>query len=152
MWPALSRTRCVPSVSMPWPIPRTHRTRHAVLQPRFLGHPVRNLVAISTELYRLTVVSMCWLPQYSATDPTEMVPTAAQRVLCEEDTHAAVSVGRLSQRPKGLLVHAFTLLSRTISERVSLDRASYLHILAYFSFVTRIKVKLSPQNYSFTNS
>jgi hypothetical protein len=66
--PALSRTRRVPCVSMFRLNPRTNRTRHPVREHWFFGHPAPSLVVISTELWRLTVVSMCSLPQ----DLTEM--------------------------------------------------------------------------------
>jgi hypothetical protein len=39
-------------------IPRTHRTSHPVRELIFLGNPVHSLVVISTELSRLTLVSV----------------------------------------------------------------------------------------------
>jgi hypothetical protein len=51
--------------------PRTNQTRHPVLEPLFLGHPAHSLVVLSTELSRLTVVSIYSLLQDSDSDRTE---------------------------------------------------------------------------------
>lgn len=126
----------------------THLARYPLREPRLLCHPAPSLVVISTELLLLTVFSMYSLLQDIATDcrfgpnrdvNAAVVPAAAHRVLCGEDTPTAVSVGRLPQLPWGLLVPVFTHPSRSISEYVTFERASYLHILAY-SFVTRVKL------------
>jgi hypothetical protein len=71
LWTTHSKTRCVPCVSMFWFIPWTNRTNHPVHEPIFLGHPAHSPVVISTELSRLTVVSIYSLPHHSATDRTE---------------------------------------------------------------------------------